>query len=167
MAKKTPKTTDSAGPELSASAPFVDDAPDGIYREDDAVDASPAQVFPQATADDSLLARRAAYEAEIGAIEQQEFELAARKRRLTQELDGVIRQLARVVHPHENQLAIQQAIEQSQQERAQRAARVRQLIEMGADPTEIATTPRSPLDIAIALKNKRGGYRYGQVVSNG
>lgn len=93
---------------------------------------------------------RESMQSELREIELHQIALTKRQDELTKELDALIAAEDGNVHPHENQLAIQAAIARSNEMRIERAARIKSLIDKGVDPHEIAISPRSPLDAAIA-----------------
>jgi hypothetical protein len=100
-----------------------------------------------------LEATRAAVLVRMSDIDQEVFTLNQERDDLARQLDSVQRQLEKPDGPHSNQVAIQAAIERSGQIRAQRAARVQQLVALGVDPSELAQMTSSPLDSAIAMRN--------------
>lgn len=111
----------------------------------------------QLTAVDQLQAERAALEQELADAEKAVFEAEQYRASVTRALDEVVVQLQQSEGQHDNQHAIMAYIQRSIEERAKRVARRIELLELGADESEVTVTPRSPLDQAIAAK-VRGKY---------
>lgn len=97
---------------------------------------------------------RAAMEQELAEAERAVVAAGQYRDEITRELDEVIVRMQGLSGRADNQIGIMEYIKRSNEVRAARAARMTELMEMGADPSELAVTPQSPLDQAIAAKNR-------------
>lgn len=111
---------------------------------------------------DQLLALRAQRQDQVSAVQGQIRELQDEERRLYAELDRLQARIERLQPEDSNAVAIQAYLARQTADRKAASARVRELYEMGVDPSELAPR-RSPIDQAIASKRPRGnsGIRGG------
>lgn len=97
---------------------------------------------------------RGQLEAQLAEIDSKITALTKARAEVVKALDALILEAEGNPPPHENQIAIQTAIEKSKELRAERMARTQKLLDMGVQPSELAQTPVSPLDAAIAIQNR-------------
>lgn len=153
MAKAKPTNTDEIK-DQAATIPTVVAPGDGEGPPSDPVQSSTSE---QVSAVDQLRAERATLEAELAEADKAVLTAEQYRAEVTRALDEVVIQLQQSEGRHDNQLGIMAYIQRSNEERARRVERRNELLEMGADPSEVTVTPRSPLDQAIASK-VRGKY---------
>lgn len=104
----------------------------------------------------SLQEQRDELDSEIAELDRQLNGLRRERDSLMEARDSIQIAIEQSRTPNDNQLGIQAAIQRSNEIRAQRAARVQELLGRGVEPNELAPIHVSPLDSAISskLKNK-------------
>lgn len=102
----------------------------------------------------TLAEEKAQLEGQLAELDSKALALSKARGEIIAAIDNLTIQMEGEKHPHENQLAIQEAIQRSTEERGKRAGRIAQLIELGADPSELAVSSASPLDQSIAYRNR-------------
>lgn len=146
MAK--PKPINDEIKDQAATIPTVVAPGDGEGPPSDPVQSSTEQL----SAVEQLRVERAELERELAEADKAVLTAEQYRAEITRALDEVIIQLQQSEGRHDNQLAIMAYIQRSNEERAKRVARRNELLDLGADESEVIVTPRSPLDQAIAAK---------------
>jgi chromosome segregation ATPase len=93
-------------------------------------------------------------EAELTDLDASMRALQAKRAALVEQIDELTVAIEGVKSPHENQLEIQKVIERSTEVRANRVQRLNEIVALGVNPSELAPIHVSPLDAAIASKNR-------------